>query len=181
MFTCVQSALPSLITGKNSFMRHVLPFGFMAALVLALWGCVPTTSARPGALTISAPQDELNKHTQPYTVPWPRGSDGKLLEGQTIVLARVDATGAVLSVSVEVTSGYAALDTAAVEGVRRWHLHPLIERGVPRDSYARVPVTMSASGKPLLKAQYVPNMPTMSPVAPRWGQVVQPAPAIDSH
>lgn len=162
-------------------MRHVLLFGLAAALVLALCGCAPTRSAKPRMLTISAPQDELNKHAQPYTVPWPIGSDGNLLEGQTIVLARVDPTGAVLSVSVEVTSGYAALDAAAVEGVRRWHIHPLIERGVPRDSYARVPVTMSASGKPLLQAQYVPHMPTMSPEAPRWGQIVQPAPAIESH
>jgi len=61
-------------------------------------------------------------------------------EGTAIVLAVCAASGAVESVSLESSSGYPALDEAALEAVRHWTFTPQIEDGVAVASEIKVPV-----------------------------------------
>ncbi len=65
------------------------------------------------------------------------------LEGETIVRVRVTDTGGVDSVEVVTTSGHAAFDSAAVEGVRDLRFQPARRDGRRIEVWAQVPVQFS--------------------------------------
>lgn len=97
-------------------------------------------------LTIGYPGQASSQQEKPYSIPWPRDEHGGMLTGTTTVMVRVDATGRVSEAKVEKSSGYEALDAAALEGVRRWHFNPAKKNGVPVASYARIPIVMEPDG-----------------------------------
>jgi TonB family protein len=100
------------------------------------------TKAHVTMLTIAAPKSTVTPQDALYSVPWPRGPQGELLTGTTIVLVRVDVSGKVSYIKVDTSSGIPALDTIAVEGVRREHFNPAKRNGIPIEAYARVPIAM---------------------------------------
>jgi protein TonB len=61
-------------------------------------------------------------------------------EGTVRVQARVTAAGAVESVSLERSSGYAALDRSALDSVRRWRFIPATDGGTPVVCDVSIPV-----------------------------------------
>jgi TonB family protein len=61
-------------------------------------------------------------------------------EGRTIVLAEVDANGAVLNVETQSSSGDRDIDSAALECVRRWKFTPARVFGVPIIHQVAVPI-----------------------------------------
>ena len=65
------------------------------------------------------------------------------LEGETILRVRVTDTGAVDSVEVSRSSGHAALDSAAVEGVRDLRFQPGRSNGKRARMWATLPVLFS--------------------------------------
>ena len=86
-------------------------------------------------------EPEAISTTSPFEYPielW----DGRL-EGETVVMVYVLATGAVDSVYVLETSGHAAFDSAAVRGAKKLRFAPG-RRGEDRiDMWARLPVRFS--------------------------------------
>ncbi len=64
-------------------------------------------------------------------------------QGRVILEVQVGADGRVLSVNVKRSSGFPALDGAAVQTVQRWTFEPARVAGVPVVSRADVPVNFS--------------------------------------
>jgi len=130
-------------------------------------------------LTIAPPKDAANANVKPYSVPWPKGEDGSLLFGETIVLALVNTAGAVENIKVESTSGVPALDMAAVEGVRRWHFTPGQRNGIPVEGYVRVPVVMNAGGRGTIQQSWESTTIKLPATQAPWGQL-PPSKPVDS-
>lgn len=70
------------------------------------------------------------------------------MEGQTLLRVRVDDTGAVDSVEVVETSGYASFDSAAVAGARDLRFTPARRDGKRITVWAEVPVHFSKRPRP---------------------------------
>ena len=62
------------------------------------------------------------------------------IEGTTILIVTIDASGTVLDVSVEKSSGNRNLDREAVKAARRWRFNPEQRDGRKVESRVRVPV-----------------------------------------
>lgn len=148
------------------------PFVLMAMVAL-LCGCAVNRASqgRVTMLTIRPPKDAANANVQPYSVPWPRGDDGALLSGETIVLALVGTDGTVQSIRVQSTSGVPALDLAAAESVHRWHFIPAMRNGVPIKGYVRVPVIMNATSQWAGPEFSGPNITKLPSRRSPWGQL----------
>lgn len=70
------------------------------------------------------------------------------MEGQTLLRVRVNDTGAVDSVEVMETSGYASFDSAAVAGARDLRFTPARRDGKRIAVWAEVPVHFSKRPRP---------------------------------
>ena len=70
------------------------------------------------------------------------------MEGQTLLRVRVSDTGAVDSVEVMETSGYASFDSAAVAGARDLRFRPAQRGGKRIAVWAEVPVHFSKRPRP---------------------------------
>lgn len=64
-------------------------------------------------------------------------------QGRVILEVQVGADGRAISVSVKRSSGFPALDSAAVQAVQRWTFEPARMAGIPIASRADVPVNFS--------------------------------------
>lgn len=67
------------------------------------------------------------------------------VEGETVLRVRVNATGTVDSVEVMTGSGTAALDSAAVRGMRALRFRPATREGDPVAAWVEVPVRFRRS------------------------------------
>lgn len=65
------------------------------------------------------------------------------VEGETILRIRVDETGAVDSIVVDASSGYAAFDEAAMESASGLRFTPARRNGEPVARWVRLPVRFS--------------------------------------
>lgn len=70
------------------------------------------------------------------------------MEGETLLRVRVGDTGAVDSVEIVESSGYASFDSAAVEGARRLRFTPARQGGERIEVWAQVPVRFSKKPRP---------------------------------
>ncbi len=68
-------------------------------------------------------------------------------EGRVVLHIQVLATGSVGTVRVERSSGYAVLDEAALESVKRWRFKPAQRGGQPVDATLLVPITFKLQGQ----------------------------------
>ncbi|HEX7117894.1 MAG TPA: energy transducer TonB [Longimicrobiales bacterium] len=87
---------------------------------------------------------ELVSQGSPVTYPvdlWDRG-----VEGETLLLIRVDASGVVDSVAVDRTSGYTAFDSAAVAGARTLRFRPGRKGDERVELWVRLPVKFTRAG-----------------------------------
>lgn len=82
--------------------------------------------------------DIRSKNTRPPTYPMDAARAGA--SGTTVVHVDVDAAGNVADVSVDTSSGHAALDAAAVEAARHWTYRPALQDGQPAPGVVRIPV-----------------------------------------
>ncbi len=71
---------------------------------------------------------------------YPAFLEERAIGGTVTVLIKIDATGRVTDASIGQSSGQAALDRAAVAGVRRWKFKPALRQGQPLASSTRVSV-----------------------------------------
>lgn len=145
----------------------------LLAIVAFLCACTtsPTSSTRGRMLIIEPPADAVNAGVRPYSIPWPKGADGQLLAGETIVLALVNTAGTVDQVRVESTSGIPALDGAAAESVHRWHFIPATRNGVPIAGYVRIPVMMDPSRNWSASPSSVSTRTGLPTAKSPWGQL----------
>jgi len=70
------------------------------------------------------------------------------MEGETLLRVRVSDVGGVDSVEIAESSGYAALDSAAVEGARDLRFEPARRDGKRIEVWATVPVHFSKRPRP---------------------------------
>ena len=64
-----------------------------------------------------------------------------------MVRAAVSASGQVIAVSLQRSSGFAILDQAALQAVRGWKFIPRKENGIPQESVVEVPVNFNLRQK----------------------------------
>lgn len=95
----------------------------------------PTAPAAPQTVQAS----QLGFVTAPNPV-YPGASRRAGHEGTVLVRVLVDIAGRPSQVSVQTSSGFAALDEAAVSGVRASQLRPYVERGIAQPVWVLVPI-----------------------------------------
>ena len=74
---------------------------------------------------------------------YPPEEDRRGIGGTVTLLVQIDATGAVLDVQVEKSSGNRNLDRSAMQAARRWRFNPGSRGGVKVGGLVRVPVTFN--------------------------------------
>jgi protein TonB len=72
--------------------------------------------------------------------PYPLSARRRRQEGEVLLSVRVDATGRAESVEVLESSGFAALDAAALAAVERWEFEPGTLDGAPVPTRVEVPI-----------------------------------------
>lgn len=80
------------------------------------------------------------QYLEPPAPVYPRASRRLNESGLVIVRVYVDTDGQPRTVQVLQSSGFARLDEAAVEGVRRARFRPYTENGTPAAGWARIPI-----------------------------------------
>jgi protein TonB len=94
----------------------------------------------------------------PFEYPialWDEGA-----EGEAMLMVRVTAQGQVDSTYVERSSGYAAFDSAAVEGARKLRFSPGRKGEKRVESWARLPVKFTKSAPAAGQGEAVPEKGT---------------------
>ncbi|MBI1318992.1 MAG: TonB family protein [Candidatus Hydrogenedens sp.] len=107
------------------------------------------SSPTPGldATTREAPasvraEPDYRRSPQPE---YPLAARRRNQQGVVLLAVQVTAGGQAASVSVKKSSGFEALDEAAIEAVRKWEFHPAREGDTPVDSDIEVPVRFRLS------------------------------------
>lgn len=62
------------------------------------------------------------------------------MEGRVVLRVAVSAEGAPLQVDIHQSSGFGALDRAALKAVRRWRFSPATRDGAPTEGVVHAPV-----------------------------------------
>jgi periplasmic protein TonB len=81
-----------------------------------------------GAGILPASPDDRYRNRPP---PYPAEAAARGEQGAVLVLIHVASNGTAAGAEVLETSGYPALDAAAVKAVERWHFHPAMKDGQP--------------------------------------------------
>ena len=76
---------------------------------------------------------------------YPRLARQRGWEGMVTLTVEVNELGCPNSVTVKRSSGYSALDEAAVEAARRWHFRPAVKDGRVTIATVEVPIRFSLS------------------------------------
>jgi len=74
---------------------------------------------------------------------YPLGARRAGREGRTVLLVTLSAAGDCVEVGVEVSSGTASLDEAAISAVKTWRFHPATRNAQPVSATLRVPIQFS--------------------------------------
>ncbi len=102
--------------------------------------------AAPAAPVLAAVGPSMSPHYRSYPPPlYPRVSLRRHEQGTALLLVTIAADGRVLAVSIATSSGYAALDRAALDAVREWTFEPALAAGRTAASQALVPVRFAMS------------------------------------
>ena len=105
----------------------------------------PAPATSSGAATTGVPggvTSPLRPRSNPKP-PYPPEARRLGQQGRVLLEVQVGADGRATGVSVKRSSGFPALDNAAVQGVQRWTFEPARAAGLPVASRADVPVNFS--------------------------------------
>lgn len=80
--------------------------------------------------------DYLNGPPMPV---YPQSARSRRQQGQVIVRVVISSVGQPISIDLQQTSGFDALDRAAIDAVRRAQFRPYAENGVPLDALVDIP------------------------------------------
>lgn len=111
----------------------------------------PALVAAVVALTACGAEGEIEQPTPLFgdvPIEYPLHMWDQDMEGETLLRVRVGDTGAVDSVEIVESSGYASFDSAAVEGARRLRFTPARQGGERIEVWAQVPVRFSKKPRP---------------------------------
>ncbi len=78
--------------------------------------------------------------------PYPLAARRRGHEGRALLSARVRSDGACAEVVLKASSGYASLDAAALDTVRKWRFIPARRAGAAVDSWVEVPIVFRLEG-----------------------------------
>lgn len=121
-------------------MRHCIGrLGMAPWLVAALSllnGCAPMSTQQPMRQQVPL----VPEHPEFHGHPWPLDTSGHKLQGTTLVMALVDATGSVTEACINRTSDHVELDQLAVQWLAEQHLRPASRNGVAVSGYVRMPI-----------------------------------------
>ena len=110
-------------------------------------GSQPTVAAEAQPARDTARVDALPSPRGAFRPVYPRTSRRKGEEGTVLLSIQVDALGVVAGVTVAATSGFSALDEAAVAAVRRIAFKPASKDGRAVPSEVRLPITFKLSAR----------------------------------
>lgn len=111
----------------------------------------PLTAALLSALAACGGEAEIEQPTPLFgevPIEYPLHMWDQDMEGETLLRVRVSDVGAVDSVEVLASSGYASFDSAAVAGARRLRFTPARRDGERIAVWAEVPVYFSKRPRP---------------------------------
>lgn len=100
---------------------------------------VPPAPPAPAPLPREIPPEAI-RYLEPPAPDYPRLSRRLKERGLVVVRVFVDADGLPRTVQIAQSSGFARLDEAALEGVRRARFRPYAENGRPSAGWARIPI-----------------------------------------
>lgn len=100
---------------------------------------VPPAPPAPAPLPREIPPEAI-RYLEPPAPDYPRLSRRLNERGLVVVRVFVDADGLPRTVQIAQSSGFARLDEAALEGVRRARFRPYAENGRPSAGWARIPI-----------------------------------------
>lgn len=118
---------------------------------MGLQGFRSTAAAAVAILVGCAGDGEIEQPTPLYgevPIEYPLHMWDQDMEGETLLRVRVSDVGAVDSVEVLQSSGYASFDSAAVGGARGLRFTPARKRGKRITVWAEVPVYFSKRPRP---------------------------------
>lgn len=96
------------------------------------------------ANTAGVAVDQLPRKLQTNPPPaYPAGAFARRQQGRVLLEVKINGRGLVEDVSVSKSSGFPALDQAALETVRDWRFEPARRRGVPVSMVVTVPIRFS--------------------------------------
>lgn len=98
-----------------------------------------TVPAEPAIQPPSAEAQGLNNKAPLY----PQLSRKKKEQGTVLLLILVKADGTVGEIQLKTSSGYARLDQAARQAVKRWRFQPALKEGQPIDFWYELPLKFS--------------------------------------
>jgi len=139
--------------------KRILPLIAVAAVLAARCGSPDTTQKAMEALTEGmAPPEQLPVLlTDPLPFKYPDNLYNAKIQANVTLWIYIDTAGIVWPESTVViqSSGYAALDTAAVRGAPQLHFKPAMTKGKPVPVHIRLPVFFRYPGAPPLPGDSV--------------------------
>jgi TonB family protein len=120
------------------------------------------TGAAVGILLACGGEGEIQQPTPLFgdvPIEYPLHMWDADMEGQTLLRVRVSDVGAVDSVEIVESSGYASFDSAAVAGARDLRFTPARRNGKRITVWAEVPVNFSKRPRP----DTLPSLPSQPP------------------
>jgi len=103
-----------------------------------------TEASRPAVLGFGRVEGGVSRPAEPIAQPpirYPRDSERQGDQGTVVLIVQVDAQGHASNVEIVATSGFRALDSAALEAAQNWRFRPALRDGQPVGSTVRAPVT----------------------------------------
>ncbi|HYM31653.1 MAG TPA: TonB family protein [Candidatus Cybelea sp.] len=102
----------------------------------------PAAQLAPGNQTVAAavPFRPVAGMASNHRPDYPLEARSRHQQGRVLLHVQVSASGNAMAVDVTASSGYAALDEAALAAVRNWHFVPAAQAGVPVASAVDVPI-----------------------------------------
>jgi protein TonB len=91
----------------------------------------------PGAREAISARPRYRRNPEP---PYPAIARRRRQQGLVLLAVEVDASGSPTAVEVQASSGFAALDAAAVAAVKEWEFEPGRLDGAPVASRVEVPI-----------------------------------------
>lgn len=148
---------------------RVKPSIWALGLVIAMavsWGTAAADRPAYPSIVPDRVQSIVPGEEQRNPPRYPKEAAEARREGTTVLLLLVGVDGVVEQAQIDISSGFADLDAAAIAAGSRWRFLPRIEHGFPVRCYARVPVTFNTNTDPNLPPGQIEQHVTPNPEPP---------------
>jgi protein TonB len=108
-------------------------------------GEVPWGQRQTGASAQEGYSEAMPRYRENRPPVYPGAARQRGYEGDVLIAAEVRADGRIGAVRVKRSSGYASLDSSALEAVRAWRFEPARRMGASVDAWVEIPIRFKLS------------------------------------